>query len=233
MIPRLELRRLAYARLADSRALYAAGRYDAALYLCGYAVELALKARICRTLRWGHRRPGTAVDHLRSPHCEGTMSDLVEKLRQVEREIAAESGEFALFALFHIEGDLHENWDLVLAAPWLDEKTKEKTLRRILQVLRTRLNVRDFLRVDRVMILPVVHPDVGALIRRYPAEDRIVEICHRELLGQYIDEGYIITSRPALGCAPDAPVQDASDGARRSPVGRKPGAAQMPEMPRT
>jgi hypothetical protein len=52
MIPRLALRRLAHARLADSRALYLAGRYDAALYLCGYAVELALKARICRTLRW-------------------------------------------------------------------------------------------------------------------------------------------------------------------------------------
>ncbi|HEY7767716.1 HEPN domain-containing protein [Longimicrobium sp.] len=52
MIPRLELRRLAFARLKDARALYASGRYDAARYLCGYAVELALKARICRTLRW-------------------------------------------------------------------------------------------------------------------------------------------------------------------------------------
>ena len=26
--------------------------YDAAVYLCGYAVEIALKARICRTLNW-------------------------------------------------------------------------------------------------------------------------------------------------------------------------------------
>lgn len=162
------------------------------------------------------------------------MSDLVEKLRPVEREIAAESGEFALFALFHIEGSLHENWDLILAAPWLDEKTKEKHLRCILQVLRTRLSIRDFLRVDRVMILPVVHPDVGALIRRYPAEDYVVEICHRELLGQYIDEGYIMTSRPGLACAPDAPVQDASAARRRSRAVRKSAvAAQMPEMPRT
>jgi hypothetical protein len=162
------------------------------------------------------------------------MSDLVEKLRLVEREIAAESGEFALFALFHIEGSLHENWDIVLAAPWLDEKTKENALRRIFQVLRTRLSIKDFLRVDRVMILPVVHPDVGALIRRYPAEDYVVEICHRELLGQYIDEGYIMTSRPGLACASDAPVQDARDGARRSPAVRKPAiAAPMPEMPRT
>ena len=32
--------------------LLEAKRYDGAVYLCGYAVELALKARICRTLRW-------------------------------------------------------------------------------------------------------------------------------------------------------------------------------------
>ena len=30
----------------------AAGRFDGATYLCGYAVELALKARVCRTLNW-------------------------------------------------------------------------------------------------------------------------------------------------------------------------------------
>jgi hypothetical protein len=83
------------------------------------------------------------------------------------------------------------------------------------------------------MILPVVHPDVGALIRRYPAEDCVVEICHRELLGQYIDEGYIMTARPTLTCASDASAQDAGDGACPSFVGRKlEVAAQVPEMPR-
>ena len=35
-----------------------AGRHDAGMYLCGYAVELALKARICRTLKW-QGYPGT------------------------------------------------------------------------------------------------------------------------------------------------------------------------------
>jgi HEPN domain-containing protein len=29
-----------------------AGRHDAAAYMCGYCVELALKARVCRTLNW-------------------------------------------------------------------------------------------------------------------------------------------------------------------------------------
>lgn len=52
MILVAELDRIAQARLDDARALLAAGRHDGAIYLCGYAVEVALKARICRTLNW-------------------------------------------------------------------------------------------------------------------------------------------------------------------------------------
>jgi len=52
MIPAAELRKTARARLADSEALLKRRRYDAALYICGYAVEIALKARICRALHW-------------------------------------------------------------------------------------------------------------------------------------------------------------------------------------
>jgi hypothetical protein len=47
-----ELDEIAAARLEDARALLAARRYDGAIYLCGYAVEVGLKARTCRTLNW-------------------------------------------------------------------------------------------------------------------------------------------------------------------------------------
>jgi hypothetical protein len=46
------LREIAEARLEDANVLLANGRTDGAAYLCGYAVELALKARICATLNW-------------------------------------------------------------------------------------------------------------------------------------------------------------------------------------
>ena len=46
------LRALSEARLEDARALLLAGRNEGSLYLCGYAVELALKAKICETLGW-------------------------------------------------------------------------------------------------------------------------------------------------------------------------------------
>jgi hypothetical protein len=52
MITIAELETIAQARLLDAEALVAAERYDGAAYICGYAIELSLKARICKTLKW-------------------------------------------------------------------------------------------------------------------------------------------------------------------------------------
>jgi HEPN domain-containing protein len=52
MLGRSELRKLAQAKLKDADALLKAKRFDGAQYTCGYAVELALKARLCTALQW-------------------------------------------------------------------------------------------------------------------------------------------------------------------------------------
>src|SRR5260370_34116417 len=49
-LPRKQLQELARLRLREAEALYNARLYDGSVYLAGYAVELALKARICRVL---------------------------------------------------------------------------------------------------------------------------------------------------------------------------------------
>ena len=61
MISTQDLRAIARARLRDAQVLLRAKRFDGAFYHCGYAVELALKARICRTLKW-YGFPETAQD---------------------------------------------------------------------------------------------------------------------------------------------------------------------------
>lgn len=48
---RRDLQELARLRLREAEALYRSRLYDGCVYLAGYAVELALKARICRLLR--------------------------------------------------------------------------------------------------------------------------------------------------------------------------------------
>ena len=52
MIKVADLRKLARARLKDAKSLLGAKRFDGAIYIGGYVVEIALKARICRTLKW-------------------------------------------------------------------------------------------------------------------------------------------------------------------------------------
>jgi len=59
MITAKELRTIVRARIQDAKALLVAGHYDGSVYLCGYAVELVLKARICRTLKWTDGFPST------------------------------------------------------------------------------------------------------------------------------------------------------------------------------
>jgi HEPN domain-containing protein len=48
---RKDLKDLSRLRLREAEALYKAHLYDGCVYLAGYAIELALKARICRLLR--------------------------------------------------------------------------------------------------------------------------------------------------------------------------------------
>ncbi len=50
MITRNELKKLARARLKETKTLFNDGLYDGTCYLAGYVVELALKARICKVL---------------------------------------------------------------------------------------------------------------------------------------------------------------------------------------
>ncbi len=62
-----EILRIAAARLKDAEVLHSAKRYDGASYLCGYAIELALKARICKTLKWpGYPETGSEFSGLAS-----------------------------------------------------------------------------------------------------------------------------------------------------------------------
>jgi len=52
MIALMDLRKTAREHLRLAGILHKNRAYDGAVYHCGYAVEIALKARICRTLRW-------------------------------------------------------------------------------------------------------------------------------------------------------------------------------------
>jgi hypothetical protein len=49
-LTRTELQDLTLLRLEEAEALFDAQKFDGCVYLCGYVVELGLKAVVCRTL---------------------------------------------------------------------------------------------------------------------------------------------------------------------------------------
>ena|SRR5579863_9560405 len=67
MITLEELQKLCVGRLEDARVLQSAGRADWAIYTLGYVLELALKKKICETLRWkGYPSTDKEFDQLKS-----------------------------------------------------------------------------------------------------------------------------------------------------------------------
>ena len=52
MMPIADFKETMRAKLKDAVSLHQKRRYDAALYLCGYAVEIALKIRVCELMKW-------------------------------------------------------------------------------------------------------------------------------------------------------------------------------------
>lgn len=92
MLPVADLRKIARARLKDAEVLRESKRFDGAVYLCGYAVEIALKARICRTLKWpGYPSTNSEFERYRSFRTH----DLDDLLHLSGREAKIKAAHFA------------------------------------------------------------------------------------------------------------------------------------------
>ena len=89
-----ELDNIARARIEDAKALLTAGRFDGATYLCGYAVGIALKARICRTLNWAEF-PSTSVEFQAYRSFQTHELDVLLRLSGQEAQI--KQNKFALW----------------------------------------------------------------------------------------------------------------------------------------
>ncbi len=57
IIVKTDLPELAKSRVEEAEILLANRKFDAASYLCGYAVELALKFKICERFQWSEYPP--------------------------------------------------------------------------------------------------------------------------------------------------------------------------------
>jgi HEPN domain-containing protein len=102
---RKELQQLAKLRLIEAEQLYAKRLYDGAVYLCGYVVESALKARICRHLRLPTYPERGEIGHFFKTH----DFDVLKHLAGLADDITAAKNKL-----------LYDNWSIVIS--WKPEQ---------------------------------------------------------------------------------------------------------------
>lgn len=93
-----ELRDLAKLRLREARCLFDNELYDGCVYLCGYVLELALKARICKVLGLKEYPPPSA------PKSFGALFkthefDALKVLARIDEDMARDPRLFAKWSL--------------------------------------------------------------------------------------------------------------------------------------
>jgi HEPN domain-containing protein len=93
------LKHLAEERLNDAKVLFKANRYEGAFYICGYAVEMGLKYKICNTLGWDEYPSGKGSDKYKTFKTHDF--EVLLHLSGIEKEIKKSLAEWSVV----------KNWD--------------------------------------------------------------------------------------------------------------------------
>lgn len=128
------------------------------------------------------------------------MNQVSEQFACLEREIASERGDFALFALVRPEAQELEIWDLVIAATWAESLEELESL--MLQRISTTFSNEALFQLARVVPVPADDPAVQALLAEYPVEHGRLRVEDDTFLGLPITKAYIITARPDRPAVP-------------------------------
>ncbi|KPK72824.1 MAG: hypothetical protein AMJ79_15475 [Phycisphaerae bacterium SM23_30] len=121
------------------------------------------------------------------------MKEIVQKLKDKEIEIAKEKGPLYLFALF-LREDAPDNWDLVVAAPWIN-KDKSDSLKFIASKIQETLDHKELVKLSRIVIIDDTNPALEALHKAIHVEHGTSEIHNSNFFGLPISHAYIITSQ--------------------------------------
>lgn len=129
-----DLEIIAIQKLYDAKALYRAKRYDGSLYICGYAIEIALKAIVCKEAGLS-LYPETQYEYKNHPNKKTYKKYWIHKLN----ELLPASGKESI-----IKPSYKAEWDFVVSKWGPDSRyvapAKHPDKRTELMLKRTRHN---------------------------------------------------------------------------------------------
>lgn len=117
------------------------------------------------------------------------------KLRKAMREIAAKKGDFTFFGIF-LRADALGNWDLVVSAPWLEER-RLKPLGEFTELLTKSIGRQSLRQFARIVTLNPRDPSLKAVVSAYSVDDGEVRVQHSRLFGLDIEDAIIMRAKKA------------------------------------
>ncbi len=123
---------------------------------------------------------------------ENKISQVIEKLRQIEIETSAEKGDFTLFALIERDDSLGK-WDVLVSADWAGENEKS-LIETLASKIHKSLSKEEQITISRIVVLS----PSDALVRNLNmigVEHGTVKLSNNTFNGILIKEAYLITSK--------------------------------------
>ena len=128
-----------------------------------------------------------------------TSTELTEKFKRLESEIAAERGDFALIALF-LREDVPDRWNLIVSAPWASSDEKS-ALNYLVKRIKSDLGPEDLTNLSRIVFIDPNDVSVRNINKAIHVEHGAVEVMDSNFFGLQIKHAVIISSKRA-----DTPV---------------------------
>jgi len=131
------------------------------------------------------------------------MTQTIQKLMKLERDLANRKGEFALFAVLQRE-EAENKWDLVVSASWLGDEYKN-ALPLLVAAIQPRLSRSELLSLSRIVVLDPSDRFVEDIVDRVEVEHGCVGMSNCVIHGMRIKEAFIITAtKQSLALSPEA-----------------------------
>lgn len=124
------------------------------------------------------------------------LFELVEEVRGVIESLKSRFGEFRLAMLYNLDVDASSNWNLIVSAPWTDEKGTAETIKTIAQELHSKLNSDAKNAISRITVLSFDDPFVQDMVHLYPVSGSGMPVAQFAAGGITEGGGFVFYSQP-------------------------------------
>ena len=132
-------------------------------------------------------------DCVRKETLGGPMID-TGRIRKAMHEMAAQKGDFTLFALLRRAEAVGGMWDLVVSAPWFKNSTLAAT-QEVVDLLTKSMGRKALLQFSRIVVLAGDDPTVRFFLKNVPVEDGERGIQSTDLFGMQIEQAIIFRAK--------------------------------------